>query len=67
VEFEGFEDGGVKILESRIQNPETRDQRPEIRDQRSEIRDQRSEARGQRRRLKTGGDSGELRFLFGPE
>jgi len=27
VEFEGFEDGGVKILESRDQNPESRDQR----------------------------------------
>jgi len=27
VEFEGFEDGGVKILESRDQNPESRNQR----------------------------------------
>jgi hypothetical protein len=50
VEFVGFEDGGVKRPESRIQNPESRIQRSEIRDQ--------------RRRLKARGDSGEWRLLF---
>jgi len=33
VEFEGFEDGGVK-------RPESRDQNPEIRDQRSETKEE---------------------------